>query len=194
MFDYGIQAAEAPDHSGVYVEECDFDATGIEVPEPPGLLSQRAEPDAGEWLERDDDPIERKSVRDMTKRELGLHGETIAARFLYDHWGWTILARNWVNHFGEVDIVALEEEGDADTVVLVEVKTRLALKGEEDVFPEFAVGPNKIKRYQLMAMNFMCAHPETKNLRFDVVALSVTGENTAHMRHIFNAVEWDVAL
>lgn len=195
MYEYGTMAASEPAAgSYTHVEECDFDATGIEIPEPVGLDVHRYDPYLEDQLQptvSSEEP--RKSIHDMTKRELGTHGEDIAARYLYNQRGWTILARNWVNRFGEVDIIALDDDDESDTVVLVEVKTRLDLRQEGDIAPELAVGPRKLKRYKLMALNFLMDHPETKALRFDVVALTVYEEEKAHMRHLFRAHEWDEA-
>ena len=54
-----------------------------------------------------------------TVKKTGQLGEDIAVSFLETQ-GYTILARNYRQRFGEIDIVA----EDGDTLVFVEVKTR----------------------------------------------------------------------
>lgn len=197
---YETQAYGSTDvrQEDVHEEECVFDGEGIEVPAPPEWDDLPPFPDPAapaEGAQADEGTGEggepRKGVREMTPRELGMRGEELAAKYLYDRWGWSILARNWKGRFGEVDIVALDELDNTDTVVLVEVKTRRAPRDDGEVMPEEAVNDRKRRRYCLMAMDYCCQHPETNSVRFDVVALTVDDSQTAHLHYIPNAYSWD---
>lgn len=131
----------------------------------------------------------RRSVRDLTPRELGARGEDIAAGHLRSR-GWEILERNWRCGFGEVDIVA-REDATSGTVVLVEVKTRLALDGREDPVPELAVDREKRERYRMCALCYLSSHRDVEAVRFDVMALTVVEEGGAHLRHLLGAYSLD---
>jgi len=74
----------------------------------------------------------------VSKKSLGKRGEDIAEKYLLEH-GFEILDRNFQNRYGEIDIIAK----DKDTLVFVEVKTRLS---EKFGLPEEAVTPLKIKK------------------------------------------------
>lgn len=128
-------------------------------------------------------------IRSISSQELGKRGEDRVASWLVEK-GWTILYRNWRCDVGEIDIVAYDPEGN---VSLIEVKTRLAL-GEHPErcsgwTPEDAVDEDKQRRYELLAQVFLRCNPEVRSIRFDVVALSVTGFDRAHIRYIKNAFE-----
>lgn len=130
-----------------------------------------------------------RTVRDLTPRELGMKGEEMAAAYL-ERKGWYILDRNWRCEFGEVDIVAREDDED-DTIVLVEVKTRLALGERGEGMPELAVDSRKRRRYKMLALAYIVNHPEADAVRFDVIALNVVGEGAARLRHLSGAYEVD---
>ena len=130
-----------------------------------------------------------RTVRDLTPRELGMKGEEMAAAYL-ERKGWYILDRNWRGDFGEVDIVAREDDED-ETVVLVEVKTRLALGERGEGMPELAVDSRKRRRYKMLALAYIVNHPEADAVRFDVIALNVVGEGAARLRHLTGAYEVD---
>ncbi len=63
--------------------------------------------------------IERKDVL-STSYKLGKTGEDVACKYLQKE-GYTIINRNFRSRFGEIDIVALEEN---TILVFIEVKTR----------------------------------------------------------------------
>ena len=135
------------------------------------------------------EPSRPQSVREMTARELGAKGEEMAASYL-DRKGWDVIARNWRCPFGEADIVARHHD-DPGTVVLVEVKTRLALGESADEMPELAVNAQKRRRYRNIAMCYVVDHPDVDTIRFDVIALNVIGDGAARLRHLTAAFECD---
>lgn len=136
---------------------------------------------------------ERKPLDEYTTKELGAEGERLAANFLAEH-GYCILEMNWRCRAGEVDIVATEDEPDEEmrhSVVLVEVKTRLALGDEADYIPEIAVDPKKQERYRLLGLLYLVDHTDVDSVRFDVVAINVVGYGHAKLRHLICAYSWD---
>ena len=135
-----------------------------------------------------------KSVKEYTSREIGREGERLAASYLVRR-GYTILERNWRTKVGEADIVAIapkegECSNDRSSVVLVEVKTRLALE-EANQMPELAVDRRTQLRYRRLALMYLALHPECESIRFDVIALNIIGEKTARLRHLVSAFSWD---
>lgn len=137
---------------------------------------------AGITFERPDKPIE-----EYNAKELGCEGERMAAAYLERH-GYEVLFLNWVTPFGETDIVSRDPNG---IVTLVEVKTRLALGSNEPPMPELAVDPRKMGRYRAMALYYCAINSGLDSVRFDVIAINITGEHMAKLRHITNAFGWD---
>lgn len=123
------------------------------------------------------------SVADMTARELGAEGERIAASVL-EQLGYEVVARNWTCPYGEVDIIALDD----DVIVFVEVKTRVVAAGASVLqAPELAVDERKQARYERMARWYLGACLREGPLRFDIMALSVSPAGIVHVRHIVDA-------
>ena len=112
-----------------------------------------------------------------TTRELGVHGERIAAAFLTDA-GLRVLDRNWRCRDGELDIVAR----DGDALVFCEVKTR---RGTGYGQPVEAVGRAKQRRLRTLAQRWLAAHDEhAPELRFDVVGVLVRPARPALVTHL----------
>jgi putative endonuclease len=110
------------------------------------------------------------------RKRLGERGEDAATAYL-ERAGLTVVERNWRCNSGEIDIVAL----DADTVVLVEVKTRRSVKAGT---PEEAVTPAKQRRYAKLAQAYLqSAGIADVGVRFDVISLLVIAEDRALLRH-----------
>lgn len=96
-------------------------------------------------------PKERERGMKMKDRKLlGKIGEDMAEIMLFSQ-GYSILARNFMSHNGEIDIVA-EKYG---TVYFVEVKTRTTEKFGE---PEEAVDEVKKQRIRSAADYFLMLH------------------------------------
>lgn len=101
-------------------------------------------------------------------KKWGALAENFAARFLQER-GYKILARNFVSRFGEIDIVAL----DNDILVFIEVKARWSRKFG---LPEEAVTSHKLYKIRRTGEYFSILHPELpKKLRIDVVSLEIEG-------------------
>lgn len=111
--------------------------------------------------------------------ELGKWGEEIAEKFLQNK-GYRILARDWKDNHKDIDIIA-EDNG---TLVFVEVKTR---KNDTYMQPEQAVNKQKIKNLTLAANRFVKMNQIDMNLRFDIVSITGTNENSCKINHIEDA-------
>lgn len=134
-----------------------------------------------------------KPLDEYTTKELGARGERIAASYLASH-GYRIVDMNWRCRAGEVDIVATMDDPEEDlrrSVVLVEVKTRLALGDEAEYMPEIAVDPKKRNKYRLLGLLYLVEHTEIDSVRFDVVAVNIVREKHAQLRHLVCAYSWD---
>lgn len=114
--------------------------------------------------------------------ELGAWGEEKAARFLTER-GFTVVARNFRCAYGELDIVAEDEQ----YLVFAEVRLR---KNSRFGTPEETVDHRKQQKLRLAAEAYLQQHPTVKQPRFDVVALyAKDGMDTMPLpvRHIINA-------
>lgn len=117
----------------------------------------------------------RGAERDRRNKKLGKKGER-AARSYLKRGGWKIIARNYENPFGEVDIIAKK----GDTLAFIEVKTRLT-----DSFgsPSEAVTPQRQQRY-IRAANYFFVNAEPDcTVRFDVI--EVFGDKINHIENAF---------
>jgi putative endonuclease len=100
----------------------------------------------------------------------GKLGEQMAAAYLQEA-GYQILERNYRCPFGEIDIIARED----DTLVFVEVKSR---RSENFGLPQLAVGPEKQRRISRISLYYLQNHRlDEANVRFDVVAILLRREN-----------------
>lgn len=98
------------------------------------------------------------------RRQLGAAGEERAAEW-YHRRGYTIVARNWRCHDGELDLVVARP----DVVVFSEVKTR---RTDRFGLPAEAVTPFKQRRVRALARQFLRENPQHgRRVRFDVVAI-----------------------
>ncbi len=106
----------------------------------------------------------------LNHKEIGNLGEEIAAKSLEEK-GYSILERNFRCRFGEVDIIARDE----DTVVFVEVKTRRGRKYGE---AEEAVDYRKQKKLRQLAEYYLMKHHHVSpKCRFDVCSVYLDQNN-----------------
>lgn len=107
---------------------------------------------------------------------LGTKGEVLASQILKQK-GYQIIATNYCNKIGEIDVIAKQE----DTLVFVEVKTRSSVKFG---LPSQAVNYPKQKKIRTVALSYLKA---TKNLdvpcRFDVI--EIVGKEYRHIENAF---------
>lgn len=116
----------------------------------------------------------------LAKDLLGRRGEDAAALYLTER-GYQVLARNWRRGRAEVDAVVVSP--DRQTLIFVEVKTRATdLYG----YPELAVSARKMELLQEAADAYLEELGWVKDVRFDVLALTVQG-NGFRVYHIKDA-------
>lgn len=118
----------------------------------------------------------------MNKNQSGLWGETFAARYLRDQ-GCRIIAANVSNRFGEVDIIAADDE----YIFFTEVKTR----GENAIAtPAESVGIQKQRKICAVAAAFLQKHRYDLQPRFDVIEVYLDEDSKLKkINHIKNAFE-----
>ena len=110
----------------------------------------------------------------------GCKGERIACRFLMRQ-GFDILARRYRNSFGELDIIAFENE----TLAFVEVKTRSSRKFGD---PWEFVDRNKQHRIRRAAEKFIADQDMNRyTYRFDVVSVVLPAGSKEEVRLFRNA-------
>jgi putative endonuclease len=115
------------------------------------------------------------------RKLLGNRGERAAARYLRRN-GFRILARQFANRYGEIDLIAL----DGDSIVFVEVKTRTSdVAGQ----PVEAVTLDKQSRLTRAALAYLKSRGLLEfRARFDVVALVwPAGSREPVVQHYRNA-------
>ncbi len=111
-------------------------------------------------------------------RNLGLVGESLAVKLLHQK-GFQILEKNFRSKFGEIDIVAKDD----NTLVFIEVKTRWT---KEYGPAEEAVTPRKIRAIIRTGQYYKLLHPELPEaLRIDVVTIDFV-KNKGEARLIKN--------
>lgn len=116
-------------------------------------------------------------------RDLGQRGELAAERFLLKQ-GMVIVARRFQDKFGEIDLIAIDD----DSIVFVEVKTRSSdLAG----LPADAVNETKQEHLTRTAQGYMKWNRLTEcQARFDVVAITwPSGQRDPAIEHFVSAFE-----
>lgn len=94
------------------------------------------------------------------RKKLGADGEQFVCNHLKNN-GFSIVARNYRQCFGEIDIIAQKQ----DTLAFVEVKTR----SYHFIDPAEIITPSKQKKIIAVAKQFIAHHNYTDNVyRFDV--------------------------
>ncbi|HEU4687747.1 MAG TPA: YraN family protein [Vicinamibacterales bacterium] len=100
------------------------------------------------------------------RQSFGKSGEDLACQELQRR-GYAILARGYRSRFGEIDIIAKDDE----TIVFIEVKTR---NGDEFGGGAAAVTPWKQRRIAQMAVDYLSRNKlHDKPCRFDVVTVDI---------------------
>ena len=88
-----------------------------------------------------------------------------------------MLARNWRCRFGEVDLIAR----DQDALVICEVKTR---RGDGYGGPLAAVDPRKLQRLRRSAECWVADHGAPAEVRLDVIAVWAAPRGAARVEHL----------
>ncbi|HEY4502517.1 MAG TPA: YraN family protein [Candidatus Paceibacterota bacterium] len=128
----------------------------------------------------------------MTTKEIGNLGEGIACRHLEGK-GFTVIARNYLKKWGEIDIVAHETNRKLH---FIEVKTVTRETGDFPRAisslhrPEDNVHPQKLKRMRRVIQSYLLEkRSELCDWQFDVVTVVIhIKDKTATCRTILNVV------
>jgi len=104
--------------------------------------------------------------------ELGRKGEQLAEEYLANL-GYTILFRNWRHLRHEIDVIAEKD----DVLHFIEVKTRSTTSFG---MPEEAVNKNKLRSMIAAGESFMQLHPQCKRIQFDLLAISISNNETKY--------------
>lgn len=120
-------------------------------------------------------------MRGWLKKAVGDRGERAAARFLRRQ-GFKIVARQYTNRLGEIDLIAR----DGGQLVFVEVKTR---QSESAGHPVEAVTRSKQEKLTRVALAYLKRNGLLETpARFDVVAVAWNeGEKRPRIDHYRNA-------
>jgi len=117
-----------------------------------------------------------------SRQNLGKNGENIATDFLKKN-GYKILAQNYRRKFGEVDIIAREN----DYLVFIEVKTRT---GTSHGHPLEAVTPRKQRQIGKVAQCYLAENNLFDTAaRFDVVSVVITDNKKVEVEIVPNAFD-----
>lgn len=120
-------------------------------------------------------------------KEKGNFGEAVAEKYL-ERKGLKVVKKNYFSRFGEIDIVASDE----NTLVFVEVKLRK--KGSFCSGRE-SVNSSKIKKIIKTALKFISETSSDLNARFDVIEIQdmgrVSGGKSSNIVHLENAFSLD---
>lgn len=124
-----------------------------------------------------------------TGRSLGKAGERLAARRLRSK-GHKVLVRNHETDRGEIDLITLAP--DRRTIVIVEVKTRLAPEARNtscNIAPEAAITRHKARKLLALAQAAITSHQwQGRPIRIDVVAVDWDPAGRHAVRHYENAI------
>ena len=114
-----------------------------------------------------------------TRAEIGALGEQLAVDHLTSL-GLHVMARNWRCRYGELDIIAADE--DSRTAVFVEVKTRTS-----DQFGGVAqaVTPEKVRRLRRLAGLWLASQDGSWSaVRIDVVGVRIGRQRNPEISHL----------
>ena len=111
----------------------------------------------------------------------GVEGERLA-KIYAEHLGWKIIGENVRLGHKEIDLIAKDKK----TIVFLEVKTR---RGDEFGTPEESVTKKKLHRLDAAIALYLRDHPEIKNIRLDVIAITypLSGHAKPKLKHIKGA-------
>lgn len=116
-------------------------------------------------------------MKKINKREIGNLGEDKAVKFLEDK-SYQILERNYYSRYGEIDIIARDNE----SIVFIEVKYR---KNNNFGLGMESISLKKIKSMCKTARNYLMS--DEIAARFDVISI----DNNS-IEHIVNAFEYQL--
>ena len=117
----------------------------------------------------------------MNIGKIGSEGEKRVAEFLRRR-GFSIIKRNYLCRYGEIDIIAENQE----FLLFVEVKTR---KEQSLVSGAQAVDAFKQKRILLTANDYIAKTESEKQPRFDIADVTVYNKEDGNLGYRLNYIE-----
>lgn len=117
----------------------------------------------------------------MSKAIVGKSGEDITAAYLRKK-GWAITKRNYHSRFGEIDIIAENDE----YIIFVEVKTRAE---NSLTSPAEAVNLSKQRKIMLTAEDFLSKFTCELQPRFDVAEVTTYKNADGSFRYSLNYIK-----
>jgi len=115
----------------------------------------------------------------MTRVQLGAMGEALAVDHLM-RMGLRIVNRNWRCRYGELDVIACDENNR--TLVFVEVKTRT---GDGYGGLAHAVNERKVRRLRRLAGLWLAGQDERwAAIRIDVIGVRITCRRIPEIMHL----------
>lgn len=101
---------------------------------------------------------------------IGQLGEDLAARYVIGL-GWSVLERNWRCRYGEIDLIANDNDDFDPTLVVVEVKTRASRVFGD---PAQAVTADKLSRLRRLTRIWLTEQEMYwPTIRFDVISVQL---------------------
>ena len=124
----------------------------------------------------------------MNSKKCGMQGEELTAKYLTGL-GFKVITKNFHSRYGELDLIAANE----NLILFVEVKTR---KANSLVLPAEAVFYSKIKRIIKTAAIFLEKNKQLNFLqpRFDVSEVVIKSSDSINLNYIENAFDFDMAM
>ncbi len=138
----------------------------------------------------------KQSAKKGEKNKVGAYGEEIAAKYLKRK-GFTILERNYLKKWGEIDLISRETLQNKQIVHFVEVKTvsyETKVNLEKAVSygtwrPEENVYPDKIKRMQRTIESWIMENSFDSDWQIDVIAVRIVPrEKYATIKYLPNII------
>lgn len=117
----------------------------------------------------------------MDKALTGKNGEEMVADYLRKN-GWTVIKQNYRSRFGEIDIIAENDE----YIIFTEVKTR---KKNSLVSGAEAVNSHKQQRIVLTAQDFLSKIASDLQPRFDVAVVTMHSRKDGSFGFELNYIE-----
>ena len=107
-------------------------------------------------------------LKSINKKNKGVESEDQACNFL-QHKGLNLITRNYYCRQGEIDLIM----SDKETTVFIEVRYR---KNNHYGDAKESITIQKQNKIRTTALHYMQSHPDSNNVRFDVIA--ITGEGS----------------
>lgn len=108
-------------------------------------------------------------------KQIGDLGEKLAEKYLKKE-GYEIIEKNFRTRFGEIDIIAIDE----DTLVFVEVKAK---RGDRFGDPGEMITPQKIEKIKRTAKHFL-TEKDLCDISWRIDAILIRKEKIEHIKNL----------